>query len=335
MKKLSTALLLLSASMLMACGGTNQTQSSKEEAKTEDTATSQTTPVKSEETQSSKNEEESEAPIASESESKEETPQTSVDIPEGYHGVTFHYNIGDNDVYAKVAVKDGLRVTLPTEPTYEGYAFDTWYTEKECENVFNTKTFVKEDIDLYAGWKKTSTFEAEYTDVASKQGFGYSGASGGVYMIESDKYEAGASNGYYVTYLYYKNAFVEFDIESDKEVDDAILTLRCSAQFYDMTFSTDDMSCEVNEEEIEYTTFSLKNTIGVDGDGLRPFDNHLMGKGIHLNKGTNKIVFTIWNSKGHGGTIYAEAPMFDCIYLSTDANLTWNPITSNLSRFNS
>lgn len=34
---------------------------------------------------------------------------------------------------------------------------------------------------------------------------------------------------------------------------------------------------------------------------------------------------------GAGGTINAKAPMIDCIYVDTDANLTWKPHTENIA----
>ena len=52
-----------------------------------------------------------------------------------------------------------------------------------------------------------------------------------------------------------------------------------------------------------------------------------------LKQGTNviKLIVNNENRLGESGTMYATAPLFDCLYVYTDAQLTWEPLTDNLN----
>ena len=66
----------------------------------------------------------------------------------------------------------------------------------------------------------TFVMEAEYTYITEKQGNGYSGSSTGKEMVQKDETGAGASNGYWLGYLYRPNMTVDFEFTSDKAVDE-------------------------------------------------------------------------------------------------------------------
>lgn len=51
-----------------------------------------------------------------------------------------------------VEVLEGKKVTLPNDPTKEGYVFNEWYIDYECTIPFSVSYKVNRDITLYAGW---------------------------------------------------------------------------------------------------------------------------------------------------------------------------------------
>jgi uncharacterized repeat protein (TIGR02543 family) len=46
-------------------------------------------------------------------------------------------------------------ITVPPDPSRNGYTFGGWYTETECINKWDFETNIKgsEDLVLYAGWE--------------------------------------------------------------------------------------------------------------------------------------------------------------------------------------
>lgn len=55
-------------------------------------------------------------------------------------------------------IKTGEKISIPSQPTYEGYQFTGWYTEKECINKFDFSISPviegNETFRLYAGWNR-------------------------------------------------------------------------------------------------------------------------------------------------------------------------------------
>ncbi len=76
------------------------------------------------------------------------------------HKVTFNSN-GGSDVSA-VEVKDGNKVTKPSDPIKTGYDFVKWTTDEAGESEYDFDSAVTVDITLYAKWIKvhTVTFNA-------------------------------------------------------------------------------------------------------------------------------------------------------------------------------
>ena len=184
----------------------------------------------------------------------------------------------------------------------------------------------------------TFTMEAEYTDLTGKRGAGYSGGSNGKEMVQQDQGgAANASNGYWLGYLYVTNISVDFVFNCSKAVEDVSLTLRLSCEIKDITLTSENYKIQVNGTDIQdYGTISLSGASTSDSTGyVRPFSNHKLKKKINLVQGENTIKLITANSEGMGGTMYATAPMVDCVKLTDfkDANLTYNPILDNLSLF--
>ncbi|MCD8295882.1 MAG: InlB B-repeat-containing protein [Clostridia bacterium] len=242
--------------------------------------------------------------------------------------ITYYYNYdgAPSNVYLTETYKYNNSYTGPVSPSRDGYYFVGWYTDAACTEEFYTQR-VKQDYSLYAKWFTDYTFEAEYTDLDGKLGQGYSGGANGAGMIVSS---TSASNGYYVSYLYYNGAYLEFDIESDTEVDDAIIAITIGAEYYPMTFSPDVLKVFANDQELSYESFPCYGSDADLSNTARTFSNVTMTTKAHLNEGSNTIKIEVSNSTYYSGTMSATAPIVDCIHVYTDAVLSWTPKTSNV-----
>ncbi len=69
--------------------------------------------------------------------------------------VTYDMNNGTG-TYTTQTVANGSTASRPADPTYSGYTFGGWYTNKACSNVYNFSTAVTDNLLLYAKWTKNS-----------------------------------------------------------------------------------------------------------------------------------------------------------------------------------
>lgn len=240
--------------------------------------------------------------------------------------VTYHWNIEDKGIYDTVKVP-GTVSYLPVL-NLEGYVLEGWYKDEACTEDMDFSAAVTEDIDVYAKWLGVYTFEAEYTDLTGLEGMGYSGNASGTNMIETDTKERGASNGYYVGWLYNEGLTLTFHVNS-AEAAEAELALVLSAEYYDITLTPDTYTVEVNGTKVDYDDISFTNAAKVN----LPFATYAMNRTVPLNEGDNVITLTVTNNEAKTGTIYASAPLVDCIYLYSPAELSWGdgfPLESNI-----
>lgn len=258
--------------------------------------------------------------------------------------MTYYYNYSDapdSGIYYSTRVMAGRRPTAPAEPDRDGYYFADWYKDVECTQKFDFQQSVDADTNIYAKWLTVFTFEAEYTDVTGKEGNGYSSSAAGTDLIINDidgkvgqqVGQAGASNGFYVASLYEPNVSIDFNIVSDKAVSDAVLILRLSVEYYDMTFNPDNFTIRVNGQDLVYSDIVLDGAVDVADEnemGKRPFTDFKITTSLNLKEGDNTINLIVSNNTDLGGTMYAAAPMIDCLYVCTDASLSWTPIEENL-----
>lgn len=255
--------------------------------------------------------------------------------------VTFHYNHANNSsVYTTTKnIRPDAKIQAPEIPVLDGYYFMGWYKDTACtEKVDFTTNRINEFAHFYAKWNKEWEFQAEYTDFADREAFGYSanGTGASAFIMKNGAEMWGAHNGYWVANMHKQGLFVEFVINSDQEVFDAALVLRLSADFYDITLHRDNFEIKVNGTVIAYEgSINLTGAVAPDQGGIqnkRPFTNHEVMTNLHLVKGQNVIRFTMTEEKRYGevGTMYATAPMMDSIYVNTNATLSWTPKTENV-----
>lgn len=276
--------------------------------------------------------------------------------------VTFDHNYGETHETSETRVAEGATVAMPATPTRDSvstkghqasdFVFGGWYTDAECKNQYDFSEAVTANITLYAKWTGTYIFEAEHVSFIDPstglpmQGMGASGGSVGANMVDSPApgmEGINASNGYYVTYLYSPGLTLSFIIESDRDVSDATLIFRISAESapYAITPTGDDGVTDngtklsqyiimLNDVAINYETIEILDVSGHTSTGnRRPFSDFTIAVNLSLKKGQNVFSFITANTNGMGGTMAATAPVIDCIKVQTSAELSWDPITSN------
>jgi uncharacterized repeat protein (TIGR02543 family) len=237
--------------------------------------------------------------------------------------VTYHYN-ADGMSDQKITHTKESRLTTET-PEREGYSLLGWYTDEGLTQAFSSGTKVSEDLDLYAKWGKSYTLEAEYVDLSGFHGQGFSGGCDGAQAISQDKANLGASNGVYLTYMYNQGLSISFEFTSDAAVSDATVILRLSAEIMDITFSSSDFTVALNGKSLNYTDISL-----TDGQA---FEDFTVGTNCTLNEGTNVITLTTTNTKAMAGTMYATAPIIDCVKIVASSNIEMVEHQENMDKF--
>ncbi len=248
--------------------------------------------------------------------------------------VVFSYNYEgapNEGVYYSTRVKNGRLVAQPQDPAREGYGFIGWFADAACTQRFNfTSTSINEETTIYAYWLTEWKFEAEYTDVSGIEGHGYSGEPSGTDIILRDRDGAlGASNGFYVTYLYGQGIELVFEVYAEEAVQGAVLELSLAAEQADVVISPSNYTVQVNETELSYGTISLLGAEAAEGKAI-PFETYTISMSVNLQQGNNVIKLITSNntpmqdSDGNAlGTMYATAPMVDCLYIYTDTQLEW------------
>lgn len=239
--------------------------------------------------------------------------------------VTFSYNYTGAGNYYTQTINTGRRVSKPADPdrTAEGYAFLGWYADAACLQSFNFNTFINENTTIYARWSKIHTFEAEYVDLTGKFGVGWSSSVEGRGMLDT---ESTASNGWFVGYMYVTGNKLTFNVTAKEDVDDCVLVLRLTAEGEQgavVSLTDEELLVKVNDKKLDYATLVFDGIPDINGGTRRPFSNHTINTSVSLKKGENVIELIVNNSKNMGGTMNATAPMFDCMYIYTDAEIGW------------
>ena len=218
-----------------------------------------------------------------------------------------------------VNYEDGFKLNPYHEPVYEDIHFQQF--------------FVNNDLKEYV-------FEAEYCpcitsdNVDGMEGSTYSGGVRGKGLIAHDSENiTGASNGYFVHFLYKEGCHLLFDIESSSAVEYAYLLVRFSSEYYyDIDETTEEGSylvnsdcfaIKVNGQAQEYNPFIFDHIANPDAMNWQLFQTYLLPHAFSLREGTNTIdLVTLDNNSLLGGYLDA-APMVDCITILSSSSLSW------------
>ena len=239
----------------------------------------------------------------------------------------------DDGVCLTRTLNKGRKETSYAAVRGEDYYLEGWYTDAACTQKFDFSKRVEQDYTLYARWYDIYTFEAEYTDFTNVTGSGYSGGGGGLDNVVKDTFNAGASNGYYVSNMYCYGSSLTFVINADEASEgETVLALRLSAEYFDMTITDEMYTITVNGDKVSFSDISFTNVPSYTQGGKLPFADYTISKAVSLKQGENVIKIEVTNSirMQESGTLNATAPMVDCLYLYTDVGLQWTEKTSNL-----
>jgi len=276
--------------------------------------------------------------------------------------VTFNMNYGKEPQKTTQSVEEGGNASAPANPVRadvsteghqaQNFIFGGWYTDAACTTAYDFNAAVNSDVELFAKWTGTYIFEAEHVNLDGKTGMGASGGASGPDMVDGvppASLGINASNGYYLTYLFVFGLYIDFVIESDRDVNDAQLVFRITSDDGQGKFALAPANCEevpkddeieqlstyeiaVNGAPINYKMIEISDVDGSlypDTAGRRPFSDHVITLNLNLKKGTNTLRFTAQNMVPAGGTRTTTAPVIDCIKITTSANLSWDPKTAN------
>jgi hypothetical protein len=267
--------------------------------------------------------------------------------------VRYVYDIGAGEVqHALLEVEFNATVgeNGPQDPEIEDYIFVGWFRDNAYTTRFSTSMNLVQDMTVYAKLLKKYTFEAEAVDLTDKYGQGTSTNSYEEGLIMDHTFVSGGdvSNGYFVRELYYYGAYIDFIIESEADVTDAVLFIRASSESYEFFGARPKVEGGDMYNYLSDTDFKIiVNGVWQDGEPLTwleyggmylpmanieeredlaqnktPFENIFIIDGLTLHEGTNIITLFVSNNNNHGGTFHAEAPIIDCIYIYASCNLT-------------
>lgn len=212
-------------------------------------------------------------------------------------------------------------------------------TPKQSENEASTSKETDKTTETSKQPEEPGTFviEAEFSpDIEYADEYpGFSGSQSGANIIVQDRDGSfGASNGYYVSYLYKRGASLSYTITSDKDVE-VELYWRISGEFFNnQTYNMTDNEITVNENMVVYSRITLDDIPGQGQNKNRPFTDVKLNK-VKLHAGNNTLVYTTQNETKLGGTMSATAPIIDCFKIKNyqDAKLEFSDAKTDYEVF--
>lgn len=253
------------------------------------------------------------------------------------HAVILEYNYDGAPAAQTVRVDDGATLVTPSGFGREMYKVSGWYTDSACTSAYDRTAVVTGDLHLYPKWERLTDeykIEAEYIDLTGIKGIGYSNNTQGTGLVQEDEdARAGASNGFYLGYLYRRSLTLTFKVNSDKATENATIKLSLGAEYLDpITLSCTEFVVSVNGEAMTFDTMTIKGNKGVGYPS--EFNDFTVGVGVNLKAGENIITLKVNNSKPMVAAMNSTAPLIDCMKIYSDTEITYTPKTDNLDRFN-
>lgn len=242
----------------------------------------------------------------------------------------------------KLTVNEGETVT-PSSVTRVDYKLEGWFTAEIGGIKYDFSSPIMRNTTVYAQWTRTKTttttyvFEAENVDLTNNSGPGISGVgSDGAMIITS--VGKGASGDRFLSFLYaeaggFFNTQIDFRLASDEAVNDVTLVLRLSAEMRNYDMNSSNYKIYVNNTDISYNQIRFINVPPWDpqmSDTLcLPFQDFVIGVNLSLAKGSNIISLVTSNTNPIAGTtIEADAPLVDCLKITTSAVVIWDGVFS-------
>lgn len=213
----------------------------------------------------------------------------------------------------------------------------------------------KDYLLKHTGASAEYIFEAECTNLTTKEGLGYSGTASESNMAVHDM-----NGNSFVTYLYAYGSSVNFLVVCDRDITDGVLKARLGGEFMDVRLDPSNYGFRVDtiitEEDLEeaignwdaafldyYTDLSETGgyyinpwdcgSIHIDATGTTDpsyFNDFQITAKLKLKKGINCISLITENATSPGmGTMGAIAPVIDYISITTSANLGMYDICNN------
>lgn len=158
--------------------------------------------------------------------------------------------------------------------------------------------------------------ESELTNLDGIIGAGISGSSSGVNMIQASK---DAHGGYFVSFTHRKGFALTYNFQSDSAKEASFMLGLGNEIGTGMKFTDESLTVNLNGTNLDYADFTLYAT------GYRAYP---AGK-ANLLQGANTLIVTVAqdNEYLNGST---GGPTFDYVKVTSEANLSWTPKTSNL-----
>jgi len=227
---------------------------------------------------------------------------------------TVTFNSQGGSAVASQTVDYGGKVTKPTDPTREGYAFGGWYKEYGCTNTwdFNTDTVIS-DVTLYAKWTAnnyTVTFNKDDDDAIgsmtaqtiacgssanltacafTKAGYTFAGwatsSGGSVAYADEASYTIGTSN--VTLYAQWKNSAKEITTYKFEAAENTALSS-------DVT-GTVDSGAHTVVLTVPYgtTITALKATFALSASATTKVGSTVQVSGTTANDFTNPVTYTV------------------------------------------
>lgn len=113
--------------------------------------------------------------------------------------VQFMLNNGTEDVYKTVTVENNKTVTAPSDPTRNGYTFEGWFVDKDCNVYFDEGSEkIIADTKLYASWVSSGITNPDTggENTSSENGSSEEESNGGQVELPAGATEEAPTSGY-------------------------------------------------------------------------------------------------------------------------------------------
>lgn len=180
------------------------------------------------------------------------------------------------------------------------------------------------DVEVPEGMQ-SYTLEAEYTPVADKIGGAQSGSASGYDLIMKSDAE-GVSNGYFIHNIHMTDCTIEFEFNAER-AGTAAIYIRLMSQWGNTTFTPDEFGVVLNGTEIAYSGMQVKGS----SDDAPEFADKIVTQNAEIKQGPNKLDLIVRENTINSYTHSTGGPGIDCVKIVTDAGITWEPLTDNLS----